>query len=367
MEPGNSNENNKQEISLSDNRKSIPGEVHSGQDGNSTPNHPAPRSPRSPTRTVDEDDVVQEESPGASPKSQNADQWSGKQPHLKEITNLGFSKDLSAKKQERHGGWTPNVPEHNKVFQYEGIKSSDGLLGGAWASDTTNLRIEESLSAGGEFAAKAIPLISWNSQTDSFEINEQARRIVSRIKGPVGVVAVAGVYRTGKSHLLNRVLLQEQNGSGFGVGPSINPCTKGLWMWATPLVGYADDGEKMNVLVVDSEGIGGLDEDGNHDMRIFSLALLLSSFFVYNSMGSIDENALASLSFVSNISKHIKVKTNAGQRDLDLNTEEQNEDDLTQYMPKFLWVVRDFTLQLVDDENKEISAKQYLERALEDA
>ena len=36
-------------------------------------------------------------------------------------------------------------------------------------------------------------------------------------------------------------------------------------------------------------------------------------------------------------------------------------------MPKFLWVVRDFTLQLVDDENKEISAKQYLERALEDA
>jgi hypothetical protein len=180
-------------------------------------------------------------------------------------------------------------------------------------------------------------------------------------------VAVAGVYRTGKSHLLNRVLLQEQNGAGFGVGPSINPCTKGLWMWATPLVGYAEDGEKMNVLVVDSEGIGGLDEDGNHDMRIFSLALLLSSFFVYNSMGSIDENALASLSFVSNISKHIKVQTHAGQKDSDLNTEEQNEDDLTRYMPKFLWVVRDFTLQLVNDENKEISAKQYLERALEDA
>lgn len=138
-------------------------------------------------------------------------------------------------------------------------------------------------------------------------------------------------------------------------------------MWATPLVGYAEDGEKMNVLVVDSEGIGGLDEDGNHDMRIFSLALLLSSFFVYNSMGSIDENALASLSFVSNISKHIKVQTHAGQKDSDLNTEEQNEDDLTRYMPKFLWVVRDFTLQLVDDENKEINAKQYLERALEDA
>jgi hypothetical protein len=67
----------------------------------------------------------------------------------------------------------------------------------------------------------------------------------------------------------------------------------------------------MNVIVVDSEGIGGLDEDNNHDSRIFSLALLLSSFFVYNSMGSIDENALSSLSFVANISELIKTKSAA--------------------------------------------------------
>ena len=76
------------------------------------------------------------------------------------------------------------------------------------------------------------------------------------------------------------------------MGPSINPCTKGLWIWDTPIVGYTDSGEQLNVLVVDSEGIGGLDEDNNHDMRIFTLAVLLSSYFLYNSMGSIDENAL---------------------------------------------------------------------------
>ena len=35
-------------------------------------------------------------------------------------------------------------------------------------------------------------------------------------------------------------------------------------------------------------------------------------------------------------------------------------------MPKFLWVVRDFTLQLVDDEDREIDPRRYLERALED-
>ena len=104
-------------------------------------------------------------------------------------------------------------------------------------------------------------------------------------------------------------MLNAENGQGFGVGPSINPCTKGLWIWAKPVVGYSEKGEKLNILIVDSEGLGGLDEENNHDMRIFSLALLISSFFIYNSMGSIDETALQNLSFVSNLSKHIKVKT----------------------------------------------------------
>ena len=80
--------------------------------------------------------------------------------------------------------------------------------------------------------------------------------------------------------------------SGFGVGPTINPCTKGLWIWKHPIPGTTPEGEPIEVLVIDSEGLGALDEDSNHDVRIFSLAILLSSYFIYNSMGSIDEMAL---------------------------------------------------------------------------
>lgn len=105
------------------------------------------------------------------------------------------------------------------------------------------------------------------------------------------------------------------------------------------------------MLVVDSEGIGGLDEDNNHDMRIFSLAVLLSSYFVYNSMGSIDENAISSLSFVTSISKHIRIK---GDSPKDQDSPIQDESELVQYMPRFMWTVRDFTLQLVNDQNDEI-------------
>jgi hypothetical protein len=140
-----------------------------------------------------------------------------------------------------------------------------------------------------------------------FDLNDEVKNMLSHVRGPIGVIAVAGMYRTGKSYLLNRMLLNRQK--GFGVGPSINPCTKGLWIWGTPISGFTPDGQPINVLVVDSEGIGGLDEDNNHDMRIFSLALLLSSYFLYNSVGSIDENALNNLSLVVNLTKHIQFKS----------------------------------------------------------
>jgi len=35
-------------------------------------------------------------------------------------------------------------------------------------------------------------------------------------------------------------------------------------------------------------------------------------------------------------------------------------------MPTFTWVVRDFTLQLVDEEGEPITQQDYLEKALED-
>ncbi len=48
--------------------------------------------------------------------------------------------------------------------------------------------------------------------------------MLRQLPGPIGVVSVAGMYRTGKSYLLNRMLLNRSG--GFGVGPTINPCTK---------------------------------------------------------------------------------------------------------------------------------------------
>jgi len=168
-----------------------------------------------------------------------------------------------------------------------------------------------------------------------FEVNEECRQHLESLPQPLGIVAVAGMYRTGKSYLLNRMLLDRSD--GFGVGPTINPCTKGVWMWGKPVQGTTPDGDPINVIILDTEGLGALDEDSNHDVRIFSLAILLSSSFIYNSVGSIDENALQNLSLVINLTKHIQIKSAGIQEDID-------PEEYAKYFPSFMWVVRDFTL-----------------------
>ena len=57
-----------------------------------------------------------------------------------------------------------------------------------------------------------------------FEINEETREFLKTLTGPIGVLSVAGMYRSGKSYLLNRVLLNRSR--GFDVGHTINACTK---------------------------------------------------------------------------------------------------------------------------------------------
>lgn len=61
----------------------------------------------------------------------------------------------------------------------------------------------------------------------------------------VGVVAVSGRARQGKSFILNQLLGQT---SGFTVGPTHRPCTKGLWMWSAPVERNSPDGSKYHLV-----------------------------------------------------------------------------------------------------------------------
>ena len=194
----------------------------------------------------------------------------------------------------------------------------------------------------------ALPFVIFDK--DRFTVNPEAASFLEGLgDAPLAVVALAGPYRHGKSFLLNRVVLQNGPNEGFQVGQTVNACTKGLHIATKVLTASNSSDGEYRVLVVDTEGLGAMTASDTHDARIFSLALLLSSMFLYNSKGTIDQPALNTLSLVANISQHIKAGDGA---------------DLSAFLPSFLWVVRDFALDLVDGQGDAIDAKEYLEQAL---
>jgi hypothetical protein len=92
------------------------------------------------------------------------------------------------------------------------------------------------------------------------------------------------------------------------VGPTQKPCTKGLWLWSEPVPMVARDGTHFHMCLLDCEGIDAYDQTGSYSVQLFSLAVLLSSLFVYNQMGGIDEAALERLQLIVEMTKVIKVR-----------------------------------------------------------
>uniref|UniRef100_A0A8B9J511 GB1/RHD3-type G domain-containing protein n=1 Tax=Astyanax mexicanus TaxID=7994 RepID=A0A8B9J511_ASTMX len=193
-------------------------------------------------------------------------------------------------------------------------------------------------------------LISTDSE-GQLSVQKEAKDILDGITSPVVVVSVVGLYRTGKSYLMNRLAGKQR---GFALGSTIESKTKGIWMWCVP----HPHKKEHTLVLLDTEGLGDIDKgDEKHDTWVFCLAVLLSSTLVYNSLGVIDNMALEKLHYVTELTENIRVKARKGS----------DEDESAEFMrifPSFIWSVRDFTLELKKD-NRDITADQYLETALE--
>ena len=104
-------------------------------------------------------------------------------------------------------------------------------------------------------------------------------------------------------------------------------------------------------MVIDTEGFGATEETDAYNNKILLFAILLSSYFIYNSVGSIDENSINNLNVIANLAREIQ-KSNS------------KDDKVDEEFPSFLWLVRDFTLNIVDKSGYSIQPKDYLEQAL---
>ena len=190
---------------------------------------------------------------------------------------------------------------------------------------------------------------------NDFILNKDALNILNSIKEDLIIVAIVGKARTGKSYLMNLLLNNNnsQPGSGFQISSRLNSCTKGIWLWNTP----RDTPHTPNtkIIFIDSEGTNSTDlSTKTYDSKIFALIVLISSLFIYNTHGNIDERSIGDLALAAHISNTVAT-----------NVMEDKEMMLNQLAPKFIWVLRDFVLDKIDPETgKEISSNEYLEICL---
>ncbi|KAJ1635039.1 guanylate-binding protein [Pavlovales sp. CCMP2436] len=187
---------------------------------------------------------------------------------------------------------------------------------------------------------------------------EDAAAALCDLPGKLAICTVAGVYRSGKSFLLNQLTGAP---CGFAVGSTVQACTKGIWMWGEPMV-LDQGGEPLNVLFLDTEGLSSICADDNHDAKIFSLAILLSSMFVYNGDKVVNNAAIDSLSLVANLTE--RVRATAGGADSKPGSASDEADALAAELPDFVWLLRDAFLEMVDEQGHAVSAREYLEESL---
>ncbi|XP_069057459.1 guanylate-binding protein 1-like isoform X2 [Pleurodeles waltl] len=245
------------------------------------------------------------------------------------------------------------------LFKEEGIFSMHGSLSSRSSQrppSSTEKRLHLQRSSGQDRAPvptmdKPICLIE-NLPNEGLQVNQEALEILSRISQPVVVVAIVGPYRTGKSYLMNKLAGKP---TGFSLGATIQSHTKGIWMWCVP------HPQKVShtLVLLDTEGLGDVEKgDSTNDSWIFALAVLLSSTFVYNSMGTIDYQAMEQLHYVTELTERIRVRTARSEAAL-----EEDDSEFISFFPAFVWAVRDFTLGL-ELNGRAITEDEYLENAL---
>ena len=190
---------------------------------------------------------------------------------------------------------------------------------------------------------------------NNFVLNEKALNILRTIKEDLIIVSIVGKARTGKSYLMN-LLLNNSNskypGNGFEISSKLNSCTRGIWLWDTP---RQKPNSSSKIIFIDSEGTNSIDLSTKiYDSKIFALIVLISSLFIYNTNGNIDEKSINDLALAAHLSNIVAT-----------NTIEDKDLIINELAPKFIWVLRDFSLDKIDPETgEEISSNEYLELCL---
>eukprot|EP00736_Rhodelphis_marinus_P005367 Rmarinus@m.9770 len=209
---------------------------------------------------------------------------------------------------------------------------------------------------------RAYHLIRPSDRHDGLMLDSEAVNRIAAIRGPVAVVSVVGTQRGGKSTLLN--LLHSRKTHGFALGHYLDPQTTGLWFKIREHPRNPD----LTVLLVDTEGLDSPHVPQWYNWCLSAVTLLISTYFMYQSKGSIDASAIDRLGAILKVASQLRGNSQSApaQRAPKARVLSPNKDNeqglasleqLQNTRPGFLWLIRDHQLAMRKSPKEEMEEK----------
>ena len=215
-------------------------------------------------------------------------------------------------------------------------------------------------------------LSSPRSSTSNVKMDavESTLTVLSQIKGPVAVVAIAGGYRTGKSWFLNQLLphspegdqLLPQSAGGFTVGHTTEAQTQDVQVHIVPgcalrSVGVTDD--SLTVLYMDTPGLVSTDRFKVFDAQLLALLNLISSVVLYNSQQLVDRAAIEQLSNAIETAFLLSFFSSSHQpTDPTSSGVRESRERAALDRPHLIWLIQNFNLLMTESSGRDYLMKK---------
>eukprot|EP00105_Crassostrea_gigas_P038520 XP_019922668.1 PREDICTED: atlastin-1 isoform X2 [Crassostrea gigas] len=159
-------------------------------------------------------------------------------------------------------------------------------------------------------------------------------------ENPVVIISITGAFRKGKSFLLGFFLKfletqpeecdwlsEDDKIEGFEWRGGSDRVTSGILIWSEPFIRENKFGEKVAVLLMDTQGVFDDDSTVQDCANIFALVTMISSVQIWNVMQQVQEDDLQHLEFFTEFGKLVNQKSDEG----DVNGS------------KFIFLIRDWS------------------------
>ncbi len=191
-------------------------------------------------------------------------------------------------------------------------------------------------------------------------VTEQAEAFLSSSEVESSVlipVATLGPYRSGKSWLTSWLLssflespssLKDGNNMAFPTSPTTEPQTRGLWLsnQLIPLSAQQHQ-QKSFLLFIDTEGLNSFDSRIPQDMIILALGILFAAELMYNAKGALSVQSMEDLRCAAGIAERLRKGSS-----------------LLCSPPHLSMILRDFTLDAVNEKGESVPDTMYFENQL---